>query len=105
MGKQKLSPKAAKAKKERDLRYANTRDREIKRADSAKRRRAAKKKGQNVNGKDFDHHTGRFVSASRNRAGMHKNGGGTKNEKNGGRCKTRKKSCGCSAKKKLGLKK
>lgn len=91
MGKQKLSPKAAKAKAERDLRYANTRDREIKRADSQKKRRAAKKKGQSVEGKDFDHYTNSFVSSSRNRAGMAKKGG-TKNEKSQ------------SAKKQLGLK-
>ena len=36
MGKQKLSPAAAKRKKERDLRYANSDDRRKKRADSQK---------------------------------------------------------------------
>lgn len=81
MGKQKLSPKAAKAKKERDLRYANTRDREIKRAESQRKHREAKKNGKNTDGKDFDHYTMSFVSRSRNRAGMNPNGGGTKNEK------------------------
>lgn len=80
MGKQKLSPAAAKRKKERDLRYANTRDREIKRADSQKKRRAAKKAGKNIDGKDYDHHTSAFVTVRRNRGGMNPRRNGTKNE-------------------------
>ena len=77
--KQKLSPVAKKAKARRDLAAANTRDREIKRADSQLKRRAAKKRGVNLKGKDYDHHTGSFVSSSKNRGGMGKTGG-TKNE-------------------------
>jgi hypothetical protein len=80
MSKQKLSPAAAKRKKERDLRYANTRDREIKRADSQKNRRDAKKAGKNIDGKDYDHYTGAFVTAHRNRGGMNPRKNGTKNE-------------------------
>jgi hypothetical protein len=46
MGKQKLSPKAAKAKAVRDLACANTDDRKAKRADSQmKRRKAVKNNG------------------------------------------------------------
>tara|TARA_A100001201_G_scaffold2009_1_gene5089 strand:- start:1490 stop:1708 length:219 start_codon:yes stop_codon:yes gene_type:complete len=71
--KQRLSPKARRAKAERDLRYANTRDREIKRADNQRRRRAAIKAGVNISGKDYDHKDNKFKPASENRAG-------TKNE-------------------------
>jgi len=83
VGKQKLSPKAAKAKAERDLRYANNADRKKKRADSQKKRRAAKKASKNFDGKDYDHYTGTFVTAHRNRGGMNPRRNGTKNEKNG----------------------
>lgn len=82
MRKQKLSPEAAKKKAERDLRIANTPDREAKRADSQKKRREAKKNGIDTRGKDYDHNTNRFVPASKNRAGTQTSGkGGTKNEK------------------------
>ena len=75
--KQKLSPAAAKRKKARDLRYANSADRKAKRRDSQKQRRAAKKNGTNVDGKDFDHKTRSFKSKKSNRG----NGGaGTKKE-------------------------
>ncbi len=77
--KQKLSPQARKDKATRDLAAANTRDREIKRADSQMKRRKAKKAGKNIEGKDYDHHTKSFVSSSKNRGGM--TGKGTKNEK------------------------
>lgn len=81
MRKQKLSPEAAKKKAERDLRIANTPDREAKRADSQKKRRDAIKNGRDIDGKDYDHNTNRFVSSSKNRAGTQKSGkGGTKNE-------------------------
>mgnify|MGYP005990810517 CR=1 FL=1 len=82
MGKQKLSPEAAKRKKKRDLKYANSPDRKKKRADSQKKRRAAKKAGRNIDGKDYDHYTGTFVTAHRNRGGMNPRRNGTKNEKN-----------------------
>jgi hypothetical protein len=71
MPKQKLSPKAAAAKKKRDLAAANSADRKAKRADSQKKRREAiKKHGVNwLVGKDYDHNTGRFTSSSHNRGG------------------------------------
>lgn len=81
MAKQKLSPAAAKAKAARDLKAANSPDRKKKRADSQKKRREAKKKGVNIKGKDYDHYTGSFVSAHRNRGGMNPRKNGTKNEK------------------------
>lgn len=80
MGKQKLSPKAAKAKAVRDLKAANSPDRKKKRADSQKKRREAKKNGRNIDGKDYDHYTGTFVTAHRNRGGMNPKKNGTKNE-------------------------
>lgn len=83
MAKQKLSPEAKLAKARRDLRYANTRDREIKRADAQKKRRAAKKEGINLDGKDYDHNTGRFTSVAHNRGGTQAKNkpDGTKQEK------------------------
>ena len=83
MAKQKLSPEAAIAKARRDLRYANSRDREIKRADAQKKRRAAKKDGKNIDGKDYDHNTGRFTSVAHNRGGTQSKNkpDGTKQEK------------------------
>ena len=83
MAKQKLSPEAAIAKARRDLRYANSRDREIKRADAQKKRRAAKKDGKNIDGKDYDHNTGRFTSVAHNRVGTQSKNkpDGTKQEK------------------------
>jgi|TARA_R100000995_G_scaffold46875_1_gene22212 hypothetical protein len=71
--KQRLSPTARRDKRARDLRYANTRDREIKRAENQRRRRAAIKAGINIKGKDYDHKDNKFKPASENRAG-------TKNE-------------------------
>ena len=83
MAKQKLSPEAALAKARRDLRYANSRDREIKRAESQKKRREAIKNGKNIDGKDWDHNTGRFVPLSHNRGGTQSSDkpDGTRNEK------------------------
>lgn len=66
---QKLSTQALRRKRIRDLKYANTRGREIKRADSQRRRRAALANGANLDDKDFDHNTGRFTSVSHNRGG------------------------------------
>jgi len=86
MGKQKLSPTAAKAKATRDLAAANSTDRKDKRADSQmKRREAVKKHGKYwLIGKDYDHNTGRFVSSHYNRGGTQSKGekDGTKAEKN-----------------------
>jgi len=74
--KQKLSPSAAKKKAARDLAAANTSKRAAFRAESQRKRR--KKSAAFLKGKDYDHHTGSFVSSSKNRAGM--TGKGTKNE-------------------------
>jgi hypothetical protein len=86
MGKQRLSPQAAKAKSERDLAAANTDDRKAKRADSQKKRRKAiKNKGLAfLLDKDYDHNTGKFVLSSHNRGGTQSESkkDGTKAEKN-----------------------
>ena len=65
---QKLSARAAKAKAERDLAYAKTDRRTAMKAENQRKRRAAKKKGQNIDGKDYDHNRGRFVSVKVNRS-------------------------------------
>lgn len=75
MAKQKLSPKAAAAKKKRDLAYAKTPRRTAMKAENQRKRRAATKNGQSVQGKDYDHTKGRFVSVKSNRGG---HGQGTK---------------------------
>lgn len=64
--KQKLSPKAAAAKKKRDLAYANGPYKK-KRAENQRLRRAAKKKGMDLTGKDYDHTKRKFVSVKANR--------------------------------------
>ena len=75
--KQKLSPKAKKAKAARDLAYAKTSDRKRKKAHAQRERRKAKKSGRNVKGMDWDHKDGRWEKISRNRAN---DGEGTKKE-------------------------
>ena len=75
MAKQKLSPEASAAKKRRDLAYAKTKRRTEMRAENQRLRRAAKKAGKNVDGKDYDHNSKRFVSVKTNRGG---HGRGTK---------------------------
>lgn len=77
MGKQKLSRRAADAKKKRDLATANSARRKAMRAENQRRRRAAIKAGKNIKGKDYDHKTKRFVSVKKNRSG---HGKGTKKE-------------------------
>ena len=77
MAKQKLSPKAAAAKKKRDLAFAKTFARKKKKAENQRKRRAAKKAGKNIKGKDYDHKTKRFVSVKENRGNR---GRGTRNE-------------------------
>ena len=77
MGKQKLSRRAAAAKKKRDLMYANSDRRKKMRAENQRLRRAAIKAGNNIDGKDYDHKTKRFVSVKKNRSG---HGRGTKKE-------------------------
>tara|TARA_B100000424_G_scaffold206926_1_gene164108 strand:+ start:746 stop:1018 length:273 start_codon:yes stop_codon:yes gene_type:complete len=82
---QKLSPKALKAKRKRDLAAANTPRRRKMRAECQKARRAAAKKhGKDwLKGKDYDHNTKRFVSTSYNRGGTQsrKKKDGTKAER------------------------
>ena len=70
---QKLSPKAAKAKAERDLKYAKTDDRRMKKAESQRMHR----KSPGNKGKDYDHKDGRFESVKQNRGN---DGEGTKKE-------------------------
>ena len=77
MPKQKLSPAAAKRKKVRDLKRANRADRKAKRAENQRLRRAAKKRGRNLKGLDYDHKTKRFTSVKANRGNR---GRGTKKE-------------------------
>tara|TARA_Y100000356_G_C11176352_1_gene244308 strand:- start:12 stop:248 length:237 start_codon:yes stop_codon:yes gene_type:complete len=78
MSKQKLSKKAAKDKKKRDLAFAKTFARKRKKAENQRLRRAAKKKGKNIRGKDYDHKKKKFVSIKKNRGNY---GKGTKKEK------------------------
>ena len=73
--KQKLSPTAARAKAIRDKAIAMTDRRRKMKAENQRKRRAAKKRGMNLNGKDYDHTTKRFVSVRANRGG---HGKGTK---------------------------
>jgi len=75
---QKLTLKARAAKAKRDLRYANSPARKKKRADSQKKRRAAKKAGKSLTGKDYDHKDSKFKTIKKNRGN---DGKGTKKEK------------------------
>ena len=74
---QKLSPKAAAAKKKRDLAFAKTFSRKRKKAENQRKRRAAIKAGKDIKGKDYDHKTYRFKSVKANRGN---DGEGTKKE-------------------------
>jgi len=81
---QKLSPTAKAAKRRRDLKTANSTRRKKMRAENQRKRRAAKKRGLNIKGKDYDHTKKKFVSVKANRGG---HGKGTK--------KNNTKKCGC----------
>ena len=70
---QKLSPEAKKKKAVRDLAYAKTDDRRIKKAHSQRMHR----KHPGNNGKDYDHEDSRFESVKQNRGNE---GEGTKKE-------------------------
>lgn len=72
--KQRLSPKAAKAKAERDLAFAKTEARKNKKADAQRRRRAEPGKAK---GMDWDHKNQRWESPAQNRSN---DGLGTKRE-------------------------
>lgn len=71
--KQKLSPKAAKAKAARDLAYAKTPDRRKKKAEDQRRHRH----DPSGKGKDWDHEDQHWESPHRNRGN---DGNGTKKE-------------------------
>ena len=72
---QKLSARARRTKLARDLAYAKTSSRRRKKAENQRLRRAAKKRGINLDGKDYDHTKKKFVSVKANRGG---HGKGTK---------------------------
>ena len=74
---QKLTRRARAAKAKRDLRYAKSKDRKWKKADSQKKRRAAKKAGRSLAGKDYDHKDRKFKTVKKNRGN---DGLGTKKE-------------------------
>ena len=74
--KQKLSPAAAKRKAQRDKEYMMGPYKK-KKAENQRKRRAAKKKGKNLKGKDYDHKTKKFTSIRANRGNR---GRGTKKE-------------------------
>ena len=78
MAKQKLTPTARRMKAIRDKKAAMTADRRKKKAENQRKRRAAKKAGKNIKGKDYDHTKKKFVSVKANR-GEH--GKGTKPKK------------------------
>ena len=75
---QKLSKRAKAAKARRDKKYAMTADRKKKKAENQRKRRAAKKRGVSLKGKDYDHKTRKFTSVKANRGNR---GKGTKKEK------------------------
>lgn len=61
----------------RDKRAAMTPDRREKKAENQRKRRAAKKAGVNIEGKDYDHKDNKFKSIKSNRGN---DGNGTKKE-------------------------
>ena len=77
MAKQKLTPTAKRQKSIRDKKAAMTVDRRKKKAENQRKRRAAKKAGKNIKGKDYDHKNGKFKSVKANRGN---DGKGTKKE-------------------------
>jgi len=74
---QKLSAVGRRTKLARDLAAAKTSSRRRKKAENQRLRRAAIKAGRDVDGKDYDHKTGRFISIKKNRGNR---GHGTKTE-------------------------
>ena len=77
MAKQILTPTARRMKAIRDKRAAMTPDRRKKKAENQRKRRAAKKAGVNIEGKDYDHKDNKFKSIKSNRGN---DGSGTKKE-------------------------
>ena len=78
MAKQKLTPTAKRMKAARYKKAAMTADRRAKKAENQRKRRAAKKAGKDIKGKDYDHKDGKFKSVKANRGN---DGKGTKKEK------------------------
>ena len=74
---QKLSAIGRRTKLARDLADAKTFSRKRKKAENQRLRRAAKKAGIKLKGKDYDHKTKKFKSVKSNRGN---DGKGTKNE-------------------------
>jgi|TARA_Y100000289_G_C3795833_1_gene86413 regulator of protease activity HflC (stomatin/prohibitin superfamily) len=74
---QRLTPTARRMKAVRDKRAAMTEERKRKKAENQRKRRAAKKAGINIKGKDYDHKDGKFKSIKANRGN---DGKGTKKE-------------------------
>ena len=78
MAKQKLTATAERMKAIRDKKAAMTPARRKKKAENQRKRRAAKKAGKNIQGKDYDHKDSKFKSIKANRGN---DGKGTKREK------------------------
>tara|TARA_R110000823_G_scaffold123951_1_gene250181 strand:+ start:443 stop:670 length:228 start_codon:yes stop_codon:yes gene_type:complete len=74
---QKLSATGRRTKLARDLAAAKTPNRRKKKAENQRLRRAAKKAGVTLKGKDYDHKEKKFKSVKANRGN---DGKGTKNE-------------------------
>ena len=74
---QQLSPQARRDKAARDKAYAMSPDRKAKKAHAQRERSAAKKKGANLDGRDYDHKRQGFVSVKSNRGNE---GAGTQQE-------------------------
>jgi hypothetical protein len=74
---QKLSARARRSKLARDLAAAKTPKRRRRKAENQRLRRAAKKAGVNLKGKDYDHKDKKFKSVKKNRGN---DGKGTKKE-------------------------
>ena len=77
MAKQNLTPTAQRMKAIRDKRAAMTPIRRKKKAENQRKRRAAIKNGDDINGKDYDHKDNKFKSVRANRGN---DGEGTKKE-------------------------
>ena len=91
----KNNPKSYAKKKKKDAEDGKSKVRTRKRVEANRARRAAKRQGQDVAGKDYDHATDRFVDSSVNRG--RKGEGGRKKK-----CRTIKKKTkrGCRCRKK-----
>lgn len=74
---QNLTATAKRMKAIRDKRAAMTPARREKKAENQRKRRAAKKAGKNIKGKDYDHKDRKFKSTKANRGN---DGKGTKKE-------------------------